>query len=372
MVYRRGRVWWFEFVFNGQRVRESSRSRSKNIAIDASRKRRRELEEGFHGLRKRVQPTLFSVAAQHWLELKRPSLAPRSLLIEKTNLHHLLPIFGKLLISDIQPEDISDYQQRRMGAGASPKTVNLEIGTIRGILRRNKLWAQIQQDVRMLPINEDIGRAIEFEEEQKLIAACLKSRSRCLHPAVVLALHTGMRYSDVRLLTWQQVNLAQAELKVGKSKTSYSTGRVIPLSRVALAVMIGWAAQFPKREPSHYAFPTERYGAAGGDFTACAYNTDPSRPIGSFKKAWERAKRQAGVKCRFHDLRHTACTRMLEAGAPFSVVASIMGWSPATTIRMAKRYGHIGQAAQREAVAAISKQQTERDNLGKSEQTSIN
>jgi hypothetical protein len=44
---------------------------------------------------------------------------------------------------------------------------------------------------------------------------------------------------------------------------------------------------------------------------------------------------------------------MLEGGVPLSVVASILGWSPATTVRMAKRYGHIGQIAQRQAVAVL-------------------
>ena len=45
---------------------------------------------------------------------------------------------------------------------------------------------------------------------------------------------------------------------------------------------------------------------------------------------------------------------MLEGGVPFAVVASIMGWSPATTVRMAKRYGHIGQTALTRAVESIS------------------
>ena len=40
------------------------------------------------------------------------------------------------------------------------------------------------------------------------------------------------------------------------------------------------------------------------------------------------------LKCRFHDLRHTAVTRLLEAGVPYPVVASMMGWSAATAIRM--------------------------------------
>jgi integrase len=55
----------------------------------------------------------------------------------------------------------------------------------------------------------------------------------------------------------------------------------------------------------------------------------------------------------FHDLRHTGCTRMLEAGVPFSVLATSMGWSTSTTVRMARRYGHIGQTAQRQAVNAL-------------------
>jgi hypothetical protein len=89
-------------------------------------------------------------------------------------------------------------------------------------------------------------------------------------------------------------------------------------------------------------FPNEKYGLAGNDRKPAFYATDPSKPMGDWKEAWEGVRERAQVKCRFHDLRHTACTRMLEAGVPFSVIATIMGWSPSTTIRMAKRYGHIG------------------------------
>jgi Phage integrase family len=89
---------------------------------------------------------------------------------------------------------------------------------------------------------------------------------------------------------------------------------------------------------------------AGDGFRPCVYATDPAKPIGDWKEAWKAAKERAKVICRFHDLRHTACTRMLEGGVPFSVVATIMAWSPTTAVRMARRYGHIGQAEQRKAV----------------------
>jgi integrase len=122
----------------------------------------------------------------------------------------------------------------------------------------------------------------------------------------------------------------------------------------AFMVMSMWAETFPKHKPEHYVFPTEKCGAAGDEFKPCIYATDPTVPIGDWKEAWEAAKKRSGVSCRFHDLRHTACTRMLESGAPLSVVATIMGWSPSTTVRMSRRYGHIGQAAQREAVKHLN------------------
>jgi hypothetical protein len=54
---------------------------------------------------------------------------------------------------------------------------------------------------------------------------------------------------------------------------------------------------------------------------------------------------------RGHDLRHSACTRMVEKGIPLPVIASLLGWSAGTTVRMAKRYGHISADAQRAAVS---------------------
>ena len=65
------------------------------------------------------------------------------------------------------------------------------------------------------------------------------------------------------------------------------------------------------------------------------------------------AREPPPLKCRFHDLRHNAVTRLLEGGIPYPVVASMMGWSAATAIRMAKRYGHIGSNALRDAADVL-------------------
>ena len=269
------------------------------------------------------------------------------------------PFFGKMLLCDIRSDDVAHYQTARLQEKAAPKTVNLEIGTLRAVLRKNRLWFAIQPDVRMLRATDDVGRAISREEEAALLTACQLSRSRSLHTAVLLALNTCMRYSELRLLTWEQVNLAARTVTVGLSKTEAGAGLIIPLNARAFSLLSFWAGLFPNRVPDHYVFPSEKYGIAQreeekkGLTRTYVYDTDPTKPIGRWKEAWEAAKIRAGVMCRFHDLRHTGCTRMLEAGVPFSVVATIMGWSASTTVRMSKRYGHIGHTAQRLAVEAI-------------------
>jgi hypothetical protein len=49
-VFQRGKVWWYKFRFAGREIIESSKSRSKTVAREAEKQRRRELEEGFHNL----------------------------------------------------------------------------------------------------------------------------------------------------------------------------------------------------------------------------------------------------------------------------------------------------------------------------------
>jgi integrase len=355
-IYKRGKTWWYKFQFAGQLIRESAKSTSRTIARAAEQARKRELEHGFNGITKSQRAQIVSLVADSWLKAQSAHLSPRTVLIERTNLKHPNPFFGRKLLCDITPDQIAQYQSDRLKAGAAPKTVNLEIGTLRAILRKNRLWANIQPDVKMLRVNERVGRCITQEEETRLLSACRESRSRSLYPAVTLALNTCMRYSEIRLLRWEQIDLHSGALVVGTSKTDFGTGRTLPLNERALTVLRFWWELFPQCMPEHFVFPAERYGAAGNEFTACTYDSDPSRPIGRWKEAWEAAKARAKVVCRFHDLRHTGCTRMLEGGVPFSVVAEIMGWSPSTTIRMAKRYGHIGQSAQRHAVALLSEE----------------
>ena len=67
MLRKRGNIWWYRFKFGGRVFEETTRTSSRRLAERILTKRRRELEEGLHGLRKRPSPVLFRVAARDWL-----------------------------------------------------------------------------------------------------------------------------------------------------------------------------------------------------------------------------------------------------------------------------------------------------------------
>ena len=95
---------------------------------------------------------------------------------------------------------------------------------------------------------------------------------------------TGARYNTIRTLLWGNIDVVERCLKFGKDKTSAGTGRTVPLNQRALEVAKFWAQQFPNRLPEHYVFPAEKVGAAGDQFDAKVYETDPSKPLGSMTR----------------------------------------------------------------------------------------
>lgn len=90
--YKNSNNWWYEFQFAGQRIRESTKTSSKKLAADAERVRRRQMEEGFNGVKKREKARLFVVAAEDWLAMKSLTLATSNIRIERHNLKHLFRV----------------------------------------------------------------------------------------------------------------------------------------------------------------------------------------------------------------------------------------------------------------------------------------
>ncbi len=349
-LYKRGGVWWYKFRFAGQVIRESSKSDSKTIARDAERSRRRALEESWNQIKRRRLPPLFSVAAADWLKT-RTNIASSTERSYKLAISQLSTDLGRQLLCDISAGDLAAYQTRRKHNGVSNRTVNLELGVLRSILRRNRMWESISGDVDFLKESPSPGRALSADEESSLLAASAKSRCRSLYPVVMLALNTGMRVGEIRGLTWAQVDFLGCALTVGKSKTEAGTGRAIPLNSRAITMLKQWRGLFAGAQSEHYVFPHEKYGLAGNGRQPCAYEVIPTEPMHRWKVAWESARKAAGVSCRFHDLRHTFISRLAESQASDSTVMALAGH---VSRAMMERYSHIRMEAKRHAVDNLS------------------
>jgi integrase len=233
----------------------------------------------------------------------------------------------------------------------------MEVGTLRAILRKHRLWANIQPDIRMLKPKQDTGRALSEDEQHRLLTACKKSRSRSLYPAVLLSLHSGLRNAELRHLRWRQVDLLQRTVMVGKSKTAGGEGRIVPLSQTATRCLEEWRSQFPDAQPEHYVFPSERYGLDGEDgyLTGKAgkpYEIRTDTPIGSWKVSWTAARAVAKVSCRWHDMRHTFVSSMAEGQASDATIMSLAGH---LSRKMMEKYSHTRNEAKRQAISALDR-----------------
>jgi integrase len=293
---------------------------------------------------------LLSTASEDWLK-SRTGIAPATERSYRLAISQLTTDFGKRLLCDISGENVAAFQGRRRRDGVSNRTINLEMGVLRAILRRNRMWEAVAQDIDFLKEAPSPGRALSTEEETRLLDAASKSRCRSLYPVILLAINTGMRANEIRLLTWGQVDFLAKSLIVGKSKTEFGTGRVIPLNLRAIAMLTHWRGLFANAQPNDFVFPSEKYGFAGNDRKLCSYAINPSTPMQRWKVGWESARKAAKVSCRFHDLRHTFISRLAESQVSDSTVMALAGH---VSRAMMERYSHIRMEAKRRAVNDLS------------------
>jgi integrase len=353
-IFKRGSIWWYEFVFHGQRVRESTGSNSRTLAVRAERQRRRDLEESANGVRPIRRQLLFPSAAREWMNANQARWSSSNIAIQNYNLKHLSAYFGGMLMSDITPQHIGRYQAFRQKQKASNRTINMEVSTLRMILKSAKLWGSLSADVKMLPERSEIGRALSRQEERDLLAACRVSPSRGLYSAVMIFSNTGLRNAELRLARWHQVDLLKATFQVGKSKTAGGEGRVVPLNRAAFAAIKDWRSRWPEAKPNDYIYPSEKLafttpeGVALGVMTP--YDVNVSKPIGSWRRAWRTAKKQAKVECRMHDLRHSFITKLAETSTPDATIQAISGH---LSRKMLDHYSHVRGEAMRKAVGLL-------------------
>jgi len=359
-LFKRNTIWWLDVTVNGQRYRLSLDTTDKRKAKELANDKIAQAKNGKLTAKSQSFARLaFGEAADKYEASRALELSPSSQTKEKQLLVKLREFFQAARLTHISSERVLEYREWRAAQGVGPRIINMEIGVLRRILKRAKLWYQMADDIKPLKEPETIGKALSEDERQKLITtAALKPEWETAYLAALIALNTTMRGCELRARRWEDLNPSERTLTIHKGKTRASE-RVIPLNEEAYDAILRLyerAQMFGPVEPSHYIFATFKpVGRFDGkelvEMRASHY--DPTRPIGSWKKAWRKLTVKAGLKgLRFHDLRHHAITELCESGQSDQTIMAIAGH---VSERMLKIYSHIRLKAKREAVEVLSR-----------------
>jgi integrase len=349
-VYKRGGVYWFNFIYAGRRIQKSAKTKSKTVAKEAESGYRKQLERVHAGMPAEKRSNRVRTVSEmvcDYLENFDINHRQRTVAINKSCLSHPIRLIGGLFLPDLDEQRIRKYIKTRLDEGVCGRTINIELGALSRAI--GKKWSQLWPSVKKLEERKDVGRALSPEEEARILAAApLIRRSLLIGLFVRIALLTGMRSGEILGLCWGQVDFRQRVISVGRSKTSSGTGRQIPMNREVQELLIEHATWFTKNfgeaKEAFYLFP---WGAPTP--------SDPTRPATSMKKAWNALRKKAGVGCRAHDLRHTVATKLAEAGTPESTMLALLGHMSRA---MLEHYSHIRMAAKRVAVEVLSTQES--------------
>jgi integrase len=244
----------------------------------------------------------------------------------------LIEYFGKQRRDEIAPFQIERFKHERRagltwrGTQRTPASVNRELevlSRIYSIAIDNGMNIQNPcRKVRLLRMDNQRNRYLSEDEETRLMAI-FEGRRAHLRSIVILALHTGMRRGEILSLRWNQIDFERSLILVQRTKTGRD--RIIPMNSTVRETL----AAIRQQAEGNQVFPIN----------------DVKR---SFAYACVKAKI---ADFRFHDLRHTAATRLADRGADAFQIAAILGHS---SIQMTARYTHATSDGLRRAMESLA------------------
>lgn len=242
----------------------------------------------------------------------------------------LSPVVGSLPVRAINLGHIKKVRADLKRTGRSPRTMQYVFRTfalVWGAARDAGIvdWdcPTKAQSFRLPKVDNQRERYLTLEESERLLEA-VAARSLQVHDMTLLALHCGLRFSEVAGLTWAGVDLDAGTLRItnakgDKSRTVPLTGRARKMltslgeGRKGALVFPGRGGKRIQQVPSSFKRAVEDCGLNEGE-------EDPRRRFG------------------FHGLRHTYASWMVQSGVDLYRVQRLLGHS---TPVMTARYGHL-------------------------------
>jgi len=333
-IYRKGNRWYTDlYDVNGERVRQvvliEGVEPSKIIRHDALKVesiRKAEVAKGIQITSKKKLISLEELVRLYLSWAKENHKHPERDVIA---CKHLLSYFKNFKLDNISLFNVEGYKSSRKKLSKKPETINKELGVLRRMFNLAMEWKLIIEnpirDLKLLKVNNREYRVIRDWEFKALYEAA----SNHFKPILLTAYMTGMRKSEIRNLTWKNVDLDDEYIYVRNTRNFED--RAIPLNKILLNTLK------ILKEPAESEFV----------FT---YNcNDHYASQSAWRRTWATTLRNAGIeKCRFHDLRHTFVSNLIVTHKEdFATVIALSGHKD---ISMLKRYSHTREEAKVNAI----------------------
>ncbi|HYL87590.1 MAG TPA: site-specific integrase [Burkholderiales bacterium] len=340
MLFKRaGSAYWYV------NYRDASGRRVKRSTGTTNRREAEELE-GKWRLESR-QKRLWGTQPRYTFDelmlryLKETQSAKRSAERDAWTVKQLQPYFAGKVLNDLKRSDVRGYVAKRRDAGVKGSTINREVGLFSAALNVARLdwdW-DIPNPAQGMREPEPEGRKFFLTEPQfnaLMSAAGRQKRAPYLADLVVVAVMTGCRKGELLGLEWERVDFEANVIRLRDGDTKAGKSRLVPLNAAA-------------REALQRRLQYRQDRCPEASWVFCG--PDGER-IHSVKSSFRHAYKSAGIAhMRFHDLRHTCGSWLVQAGVPEGHVAQVLGHS---TVRMTERYAHLAPANARAAVEKIA------------------
>jgi integrase len=297
-----------------------------------------------------------------WLAFVEPLRSPTTVRGYRDKIRRWKAALGAKRVSKLTAQDLDRTYARWLGEGAAPQTVRHCHRILATALKQAQRWGLIARcatDLARPPaLRERSPLEVDPTTWQSLVLD-LKEREPVTAMAVLLAGVTGARRGELCGLRWSDIDESRRQLTIARTiqhgldkrqlvVASTKTGRVrrVSLDERTLKVLAAYREQARQwANKARVAFSEDGY----------VLTLDPSgaMPIkpDTITAGFARAARRAGLRIRFHDLRHMSASLLIGAGTDVRTVAGRLGHADAsTTLRI---YAHAFEARDRQAAEVL-------------------
>ncbi len=342
-LYRRkdSPIWWMSFSVNGKPYRRSTGTSERKLANKIfSKVRTQVIEEKWFEFDSGSQHTFDELMERYMEEYGAIHKAHSTYRKDMNLLEHLQQSFSGLKLNQITPRIITDYKTRRLKESASPASVRNELRLLSHAFNiAVKYWEWTRDNpVSKVSLKELKARTIDRwltpEEEKRLLETASDRLNGQLRDIIILALNTGMSQEEILNLQWKNIDLFRKTIITTRKKTKNT--RTIPINNTVFNLLKKKSTI--RHIKSDYVF----FNSAGNRIDA-----------GKLKSVFIRTVKDAGIESfRFHDLRHTFATRLVQKGVDIYKVSKLLGHKDISTTQ---KYSHHYPESLRDGVEILDK-----------------